>query len=218
MTPRKILVATSISLLLALVIAQPALAVPTPVQASATFNVTLSFTPSNLQVNSQTTGSYSISSPNAPYTISMTGAPPGCGPQTNPFTTSNASGTWTCRPTATGNFNVQVNVQDNAGNSGFAQTTITVNSNTGGGGSGSNNTGGIDLSFLQNLLPVVMITGILFLGSTVAIAVSAVALAILVPRRLKQIRNVLEGQPIKKTEAAETKVEKPKDQPPGDDL
>lgn len=219
-------VALAFSVLLALVIAQPALAATAAVQPSGTFNVSLSFSPSNVQVNSQLTGSYSISSPNAPYTISMSQAPPGCGPQPNPFTTSNASGSWTCHPTATGTFNVQVSVTDSLGNTGAAQFTVTV---SGGSGSGTgNNTGGINLSFLQDLLPVVLITAVLFLGSVVAIAVSAVALAILVPRRLKQIRKVLEGVPLKKakgetkakdeTSAAPSTPPPPKEQPPGEEL
>ena len=215
----KHLVVAFISLLIALVLAQPTLAYPAQVQPAAPLNVTLSFSPNTLQVNAQTTGNYNIFGGTQPFTIWMNNTPSGCGPPSIPFTTSNASGTFTCYPAVTGNFNVHVDVVDSLGNRGSTSAPLNVNANTGGGGgSGSNQTGGIDLSFLQNLLPIVMITGILFLASTVAVAVSAVALAILVPRRLKQIRKVLEGQPIKKIEAADAKMEKPKDQPPGDEV
>jgi hypothetical protein len=136
------------------------------------------------------------------------------------MTTQNPSGTFSCTPTVTGNFDIHVDVQDSGGNSGSTQVTLSVTGgSSGGSGSGTgNNTGGIDLSFLQNLLPVVMITGILFLGSTVAIAVSAVALAILVPKRLKQLRKAIEGQSIGKVAAPATPPPPPKDEPKGGDL
>ncbi len=229
MNPHKVVVIVCLSLLTALVFAQPALAIPSAVQPSGLLNVSFSYNPNVVTLNSQTMISYSINgngfSPVPPFTIWVNGTPSGCAPPSIPFTTSNASATFNCNPTTTGNFNVHVDVHDNAGNQGSTQAYLTVNSNSGGGsggsgsGTGSNNTGGIDLSFLQNLLPVVMITGILFLGSTVAIAVSAVALAILVPKRLKQIRKVLEGQPLKPSKAeAPATPPPPKEQPPGNEL
>ena len=214
MTLRRILIAVSLSLLLALVIVQPAFAGAVPVRASATLPVNLSFTPNPVAEFGTTTGSYSITGGTGPYTIWENNTPAGCNPQSNPMTTPDSSGTFTCSPTVTGTFDVHVDVQDSAGNSGSTQVTLTVTSSSGGSGSGTNGTGGIDLSFLQDLLPVVMITGILFLGSTVAIAVSAVALAILVPRRLKQLRKAIEGQPMTKVPAPATPPPPPKDQPP----
>lgn len=202
MMPRNALVA--LSLILAFVIAQPAMAAPGPVQASATLGVTFSYSPNVVTVNTQTTGMYSITGGTPPFTITVNGAPSGCMPQTNPFTTSNASDSFQCRPSVTGSFNVNVNVVDNIGNTGQASATLTVNPSTGGGGTGGgtggNGTGGggFNLSGLQDLLPIVMIVGIIFLASTVAIAASAVAMAILIPRRLKQIRKAIEGQPMKK--------------------
>lgn len=219
MTLTKSAVVACLALLTALIAVQPALASQNLVQAQATLNVNFSYSPSTVSVNSQTQISYSISGngfgPTPPFTIWVNGTAPGCNPPSNPFTTSNASGTFPCYPSSTGNFNVHVDVHDNAGNRGSTSAYLTVNSNSGGGGSGSgsgNNTGGIDLSFLQNLLPVVMITGILFLGSTVAIAVSAVALAILVPKRLKQLRKAIEAQSPTKAEML-TSPPPPSDQP-----
>ena len=220
---KKSLVALSLSLVLALVIVQPVLASPIPVRASATLGVSLSYSPNPVQENTQTTGSYSISGGTSPFTIWQNNTPAGCNPQSNPMTTSSPSGTFTCTPTVAGTFYVHVDVQDSAGNSGSTPVTLTVNGGSSGGtngGSSTGNTSGIDLSFLQNLLPVVMITGILFLGAVVAIAVSAVALAILVPRRLKQIRKALEGQPMKtpKAESPATPPPPLKEQPPGGEL
>ncbi len=200
-------------LVIALVIAQPGLASPTPVQPAAPLTVNLSYSPSTVPVNGLATGSYSIGGGTPPFTIWMNNTPPGCNPQSLPFTTSNPSGTFDCYPTGTGNFNVHVDVQDSVGNRGFASAPLSVTSG-GGSGSGTNQTGGIDLSFLNNLLPVVMVTGIVFLASTVAIAASAVALAVLVPKRLKQIRKAIEGQGPKSAEPASPPADNPKDSPP----
>lgn len=220
MTPTKVLTATATLLLLALVIAAPALASPTPVQPAAPLTVNISFSPNTVTVNSPTTMSYSISGGTGPFTVWENNTPSGCNPPSVPLTTPDASGSNSCTPSVTGNFNVHVDVQDSAGNRGSASTYLTVNSGGSGGsgsGSGTNGTGGIDLSFLNNLLPILMITGILFLGSTVAIAVSAVALAILVPRRLKQIRKALEGAPLPTTGAPVTPPPA-EDQPPKEEL
>ncbi len=215
MAPTKRLLIVGLPLLLALATAATALASPTPVQPAAPLTVNISYSPSTVTVNTPTTMSYSISGGTGPYTIWQNNTPSGCNPPSVPLTTSNPSGSNSCTPTVTGNFNVHVDVQDSLGNRGSASTYLTVNSGgSGGSGSGTGGNGtGIDLSFLQNLLPVVMITGGLFLGSMVAIAVSVVALAILVPRRLKQLRKAIEAQAPTK----EATVPPPaKEQPPGE--
>ncbi len=222
MNRRNALVALSISLLLALVIAQPVFGSPNPVHTSATLGVSLSFSPNPVDQNTQTTGSYSITGGTGPYTIWENNTPAGCYPQSNPFTTPNPSGTFNCKPTVTGNFNIHVDVQDSAGNSGSTQVTLTVNSGgsgSGGSGSGSgNNSGGFNLSGLSDLLGVFMIVGFVFLGSMIAIAAAAVALAILVPRRLKQLRKAIEGQPMTKIPGPATPLAPPNDEPPKIDL
>lgn len=212
----------SASLLIILAIAQPVLAAAGGPQATATLPVTLNFAPNPVSVGSQTQIQISISGGSSPYYVWFNGSIPGCSPPTQPIQQNQSTASYQCNPTSTGNFNVQLGVADSAGNHGTASATLNVQSSGGGGGSGTggNNTGGIDLSFLQNLLPVVMITGFLFLGSVVAIAASAVALAVLVPRRLKQIRKALEGQPMKapKAETATTPPPPQAEQPPKDEL
>ena len=220
MSRRLRLVVLSVSLLLALVIAPSVFADPNAVRTAGSLNVSLSYSPNPVQQYASTTGSYSIVGGTPPFTIWQNNTPAGCQPQSNPMTTSNPSGTFSCTPNVSGTFNVHVDVQDSAGDTGSTQVTLTVNSGNSGGSSssGGNSTGGIDLSFLQNLLPVVMITGVLFLGSVVAIAVSAVALAVLVPRRLKQIRKALEAQTSRPAhaESPTSPPPPPKEQPPGD--
>ncbi len=223
MAPRTTLAMTCISLLLAIVLAPAALAASVPPQPAATLGVNLNFSPNPVSVGSQTQIQISISGGSIPYYLWFNASIPGCSPSSQPIQMNQSSSSFPCNPTSSGSFPAHVDVSDNAGDHGSASATLSVQSsggNTGGTGGTGNNTGGIDLSFLNNLLPIVMITGILFLGSTVAIAVSAVALAVLVPRRLKQIRKALEGQPLKqpKAETPTTPPPPPKDQPPGDEL
>lgn len=217
------IVMACISLVLALAIAPAALASSNPPQPAAPLSVSLSFSPNPVTVGSQTQIQVSVSGGSPPFYLWFNSSVPGCSPPQQPFQQTQYSSSYGCNATSPGSFPAHLDVADNAGDHGSASATLNVQSgggNTGGTSGTGNNTGGIDLSFLQNLLPVVMITGILFLGSTVAIAVSAVALAILVPKRLKQIRKALEGQPLKqsKNEAPATTPPPPKEQPPGNDL
>ncbi len=62
--------------------------VPRSVTAYATLGVSFSYSPNTISVNSQTQGMYAISGGTQPFTIWVNNTPPGCGPQTNPFTTS----------------------------------------------------------------------------------------------------------------------------------
>ncbi len=227
MSPTKRSMILGLMILLALATVAPARAAPALNQPAAPLNVSISYSPSTVAVNTPTTLSYSITGGTGPYTIWQNNTPSGCNPPSIPLTTPDASGSNSCTPTVTGNFNVHVDVQDSLGDRGSASTYLSVTSSGGSGGSGSgtggNGTTGLDLSFLQNLLPVIMITGILFLGSVVAIAVSAVALAILVPRRLKQIRKALEGEPMKTPKASKSETPAvppppPKEQPPSEEL
>ncbi|HYM39755.1 MAG TPA: hypothetical protein VEY12_06400 [Thermoplasmata archaeon] len=219
MIPRKPFVVACISLLLALVIAPLATASTRSVQPAALLNVSLSFSPNPVNVGSQTQIQVSVTSGGSPpYYLWFNGTIPGCSPSSQPTQITGNSASFPCNPSSTGNFPAHLDVADNAGDHGSTSATLNVQSGGGSGGTGSNGTGGIDLSFLNNLLPIVEVTGFVFLGSTVAIAASAVALAILVPRRLKQIRKALEGEPLTKLEAKETKVETSKEQPPANEL
>jgi len=220
MTPRKSFAMACISVFLMILVAPAAAATSAPVQPAATLFVTLNYSPNPVNVGSQTQIQISVSGGSPPFFLWFNGTIPGCSPSQQPIQQNQSTSSYPCNPSSPGSFNAHLDVADNAGDHGSATATLTVQSGGGGtGGTGSsNNTGGIDLSFLQNLLPIVMVTGALFLGSTVAIAVSAVALAILVPRRLKQLRKAIEGQPIKKAEASTPPPPPPKDQPPGSEL
>lgn len=225
MKPRTFLGMLSVPLLIALAVAPSAFAAPSGPQSAATLPVSLNFSPNPVTVNSQTQIQISISGGSAPYYIWFNASIPGCTPPQQPIQQNTSQSSYPCNPTSPGNYPVSLGVADSAGNHGSAGATLNVQSSggTGGtGGTGGNGTGGFDLSFLNNLLPIIMITGILFLGSTVAIAASAVALAILVPRRLKQIRKALEGQPMKAPKPSKTETTEvpppPKETPPNEEL
>ncbi len=216
MTP-KTPVATLLSVLLfAIVTVQPALAAPSPIRAQAALGVSLSFSPNPVSVGAQTQIQVSISGGAPPFFLWFNSSIPGCGPPQQPFQQNLSSSSYPCSPTGAGTFNAHVDVADNAGDHGSASATLTVQSNGGGGGGSSsgNGTGGFNLSALQDLLPILMIVAIVFLASLVAIAASVVAMAILIPRRLKQLRKAIQGEPLKKPKAEEPKAEPPKPNPP----
>ncbi len=196
----------------AFAIAQPALAASDPVHAAASLGVNLSFSPNPTSVNSQTQIQVSISGGSPPYLLWFNASIPGCTPPSQPFQQNQSVDSYPCHPASTGTFNAHLDVADPAGDHGSASATLNVpggsNGGSGSGGSGSSNgTGGLNLSGLQDFLGPLMIAGFVFLGSTVAIAASAVALAVLVPRRLKQIRKALEGEPLKTPKAQTEAVE-----------
>ncbi len=196
----------------AFAVVPPALAAPRDVQGLASLGVNLSFAPNPVSVNSQTQIQVSISGGSPPYFLWFNASIPGCPPPSQPFQQTTSANTYPCNPSSTGTFNAHLDVADTAGDHGSASATLNVQSGgSGSGGSGGSNSGngsgGFNLSGLQDLLGPLMIAGFVFLGATVAIAASAVALAVLVPRRLKQIRKVLEGEPLKKPKAKAEAVE-----------
>ncbi len=202
---------------LALLAIPSVLAAPVPPLTAGTLGVSLSFTPNPVSVGTQTQIQVSISGGVAPYQIWFNATIPGCTPP-KPLQQNQSTNTYRCTPTQSGTFSAYLDAADSAGNHGSTSASLTVQGggNTGGTGSG-NGTGGFSLSSLQDLLPIVMIVTFVLLASVLAIAASLVALAILVPRRLKQLRKAIQGEPLKKVKAEEPKAEKPKDEPPKDD-
>jgi hypothetical protein len=147
-----------------------------------------------VNVNAQTQISYSISGGSAPFKIWVNGSAPGCNPQTNPFTTSNASDRFSCSPNMAGTYNVMVQVQDNVGNRGSTSTTLTVNTGNGNGngngsGNGSGSTSGFQLP--AALVATVTLFAAIFIGAIVALAAGVIATAVLLSRRLRQLNETL---------------------------
>lgn len=210
-----------LGVLLALVTASPVVGAPMSGAPAATLPVTLSFSPNPVSAGAQTQIQVSIAGGSPPYLLWFNSSIPGCNPPSQPFQQNNSAASYPCDPSSSGNFGAHLDVADSAGNHGSASATLNVQSGGSGGnnsGTGGNGTGGIDLSALQDLLPVLMITGIVFLGSVVAIAASFVAMAILVPRRLKQLRNAIQTNPPAPTTAKPPEAAPPKDRAPEEEL
>lgn len=186
--------------LLAFVVVQPASAAPIPIRAAAVLGVNLSFAPNPVSVGSQTQIQVSVSGGSPPYFLWFNTTIPGCNPPNQPIQQSSATGSYPCDPTSTGNYNAHLDVADNAGDHGTASATLNVQS--GGSGSSGNGTNPFNLSGLGDILGVLMIVVVVSVACLVATAAAAIALAVLVPRRLKQIRLAIEGQPMKKPKAS----------------
>lgn len=213
-TPRY---AILLGFLLALVTASPVLGAPMGGRPAATLPVTLSFSPNPVSTGSQTQIQVSISGGSPPYLLWFNSSIPGCNPPSQPMQQSGNTASYPCDPTSSGTFGANLDVADSAGNHGSTSASLNVQSGGSGGNNSGNGTGGIDLSALQNLLPIVMITGIVFLGSVVAIAASFVAMAILVPRRLKQLRNAIQVNPPAPATAVKPQEAEPPKPPAAED-
>ncbi len=193
--------------LLAFVVVQPASAAPLPIRVDAALTVSLSFAPNPVSVGSQTQIQVSISGGASPYYLWFNSSIPGCNPSNQPMTQNSPSANYPCDPTSTGNFNAHLDVSDNAADHGSASATLNVQSG-GSGGTSGNGTNPFNLSGLGDLLGVLLIVVVVSVACLVATAAAAIALAVLVPRRLKQIRLAIQGQPMKKPK------EPAKDEPP----
>ena len=187
--------------LLAFVVVQPASAAPIPIRAAAVLGVNLSFAPNPVSVGSQTQIQVSISGGSPPYYLWLNTSIPNCNPPSQPIQQSSATGNYPCDPTSTGNFNAHVDVADNAGDHGSASATLNVQSG-GSGGTSGNGTNPFNLSGLGDIFGVILIVVVISVACLVATAAAAIVLAVLVPRRLKQIRLAIEGQPMKKPKAS----------------
>lgn len=114
---------------------------PDPAISLLTVTPTSPTSGSSMQISVTVTGGSGI------YTFAYAGLPAGCA-------TRNAS-TLTCTPTATGAFNVTVNVTDSVGFSAFAFTAFTVQSPSSGGGGLS--LGGSTIWLLVALVVIVIV-------------------------------------------------------------
>ena len=155
-----------------------------------------SFQPSSVTVNSQTSGSVSISGGTPPYFLWFNNTPPNCGPQSTPVTTSSQPFQFNCQPSATGNYNVHLDIADSSSpaghNSASASLTVNSNSGNGNGNNGGNGSGTNGFSLPSGLFQVALLVSLAFVGSMVALAAGMVATAVILSRRLRQLKEVLE--------------------------
>jgi hypothetical protein len=157
-----------------------------------------SFQPSSVNPGTQVTGTVGLSGGTTPYYLWFNNTPPGCTPMMNPETSSSTSVTFQCNPSSTGSYTVHLDVVDSSTPATKASQTATLNvesgSNGNGNGNGNNsNNGNNSLSSLipSSFLTIGLILVVVFMGAIVAIAAGVVALAVLVPRRLRQLNENL---------------------------
>ncbi|MGA8303872.1 MAG: hypothetical protein WA691_10265 [Thermoplasmata archaeon] len=157
-----------------------------------------SFQPSNANPGTQVTGTVGLSGGTAPYYLWFNNTPPDCSPSNNPVMSSSTTFTFQCTPTSTGSYSIQLEVVDSSTPATKASQTATLNvesgSNGSGNGNGNNsNNGNNSLSSLipSGFLTIGLILVIVFMGAIIAIAAGVVALAVLVPRRLRQLNESL---------------------------
>jgi uncharacterized membrane protein YgcG len=174
---------------------------PSPAATPVTISG-FSFQPSTISVNAQTSGSVSLSGGTAPYFLWFNNTPQGCAPPSIPVTTSSMQFQFNCQPSATGAFQVHLDVADSSTPAGHnsMSTSLTVNSNSGNGngnnggsgGSGGGGNGSSGFSLPSGLLQVALLLSLAFIGSMVALAAGMVATAVILSRRLRQLKEVLE--------------------------
>jgi hypothetical protein len=148
--------------------------------ASGSFTASLSINPSQVREGQSINLQTNANGGTLPYTYSYTGLPSGCSSQ-------DSSG-FSCTPSSTGNYNVQVSVTDAHGN----QTTsnpagVDVTSSNNGNGGSSNNSSNPFSGFLSGLggfLSLVLIFGIVGFITWILLVVGIWVIAIVLYRRL----------------------------------
>ncbi|MCI4358727.1 MAG: zinc-ribbon domain-containing protein [Thermoplasmata archaeon] len=164
---------------------------------ASSLSVTLTLSPSTLNENTQLTINFQITGGQSPYQLRWSNLPNGCSSGSAPSSeATQAPQTFSCSPTQSGSFGVSVQVTDSSSptpNSITSQTqTIQVNPNgngnngnhNGSGNGGSGNGSLAAFSSLGSLLPILFLGVIVAFALLVITAVSSLATAILIARRM----------------------------------
>jgi len=158
-----------------------------------------SLQPSSVNMGAQVNGTVGLSGGTAPYYLWFNNTPPGCAPPNNPEPTSSTTFTFQCNPSSTGSYLVHLDVVDSSVPVSKASQSASMNVRSSGNGNGNgnnSNNGGNGNTSLSSLLPggfleIGIILVLVFMGAVVAIAAGVVAIAVLVPRRLRQLNETL---------------------------
>ena len=175
---------------------------------AGSFQITgFSFAPSQAMSGNDIQGMVTLSGGVAPFYLWFNDTAPGCGPSSNPVMLSGPSLQFNCTPTSTGSYSVHLDALDSASPpdkaTQTAPLTVTSNSNGNGNGNGNgnsgsngsngsssgNNNGGFSIP--SSLITMLMLFGIVLLGSIVALAAGVIAVAVLVSRRLRQLTETM---------------------------
>jgi len=166
----------------------------------AAFTVSLSFSPNPVSAGTQTQISLQFTGGNTPFTVWVNGSAPGCGPQQQPFTTSNYSNNFSCTPTSSGTYNVHIDAFDSSRTQGSTASTLTVNTGSGGcttncggnnGSSSGNGSGSGGFSLPAGLVTTLFTFALVFFAGLFALAAGVIAMAVLISRRLRQLTEAM---------------------------
>jgi uncharacterized membrane protein YgcG len=165
-----------------------------------------SFSPTQTAAGNEIQGMVSLSGGTTPFYLWFNDTAPGCGPSSNPVSLSGPSMQFNCTPSGPGGYSFHLDALDSASPpdkaSQTAPLTVTNNngngnggssgnsgSNGGNGSSGGGNNGGFQIP--STLITMLMLFGIVFLASIVALAAGMIAVAVLVSRRLRQLTETM---------------------------
>ncbi|MGA8275449.1 MAG: hypothetical protein WB789_08795 [Thermoplasmata archaeon] len=149
---------------------------------SGPFAASLNINPTQVQKGQSINIQTNVNGGTSPFTYSYSGLPAGCSGQN--------SGTFSCTPSSTGNFDVDVSVTDFHGNQTTSNTVAVdvTSSNNGNGngnnGNGSNNSISSLLSGFGGFLSLVLIFGIVGFITWILLVVGIWIIAIVLFRRL----------------------------------
>jgi len=156
------------------------------IPASGPVSARLSISPGQVQQGQSISVMTTASGGTPPYTYSYTGLPNGCSGQNQ--------ASFSCNPSSTGSYNVQVTVTDSHGNqstpSNTASVTVTSsnngNGNGKGNGGGNNSSGGLSSLFsgFSGILWLLLIFGIVGFITWILLIVGVWIIAITLVRRL----------------------------------
>jgi len=164
---------------------------PTPTSTSGSFtaivpsnaplSASLSVNPNHLSKGQSIEVQTNVNGGTPPYSYSYSGLPGGCPGQ-------NAA-SYSCTPSAAGNFNVNVEVTDNGGNhtsSNSVGVDVSSSSNGNGGGSGNNSSNPLSslLSGFGGFLSIVLVFGIVGFVTWILLVVGVWIIAVVLYRRL----------------------------------
>jgi hypothetical protein len=158
--------------------------VPSVSPADSSLTASLSISPGQLQQGGSISVTTSVSGGTPPYSYSYTGLPSGCSSQDQPL--------FSCTPSSTGSFSVQVTVTDSHGNSSAPSNSVSVditssnNGNGNGNGGGNNSSTGLSSLFsgFSGILSLLLIFGVVGFITWILLIVGIWIIAITLVRRL----------------------------------
>ncbi|MFI5414067.1 MAG: hypothetical protein ACHQ16_00080 [Candidatus Lutacidiplasmatales archaeon] len=156
------------------------------VGATPVVSASLSISPGQVQKGQSISVTTTASGGTPPYTYSYTGLPGGCSGQNQ--------ASFSCNPSSTGSFSVQVTVTDMHGNQSTPSNSVSVdvtsssngNGNGNGNGGGNNSSGGLSSLFsgFSGILSLLLIFGIVGFITWILLIVGVWIIAITLVRRL----------------------------------